>query len=42
LLEDNKSEYLDMEAHGSDGSGGFALKKVFDEMADNPDTGSIN
>ena len=40
--EENKSEYLDMDTHGSDGSGSSALKKIFDEMADNPDTGSIN
>lgn len=40
--EENKLEYLDTPMHGSDGSGGSALKKIFDEMADNPDTGSIN
>lgn len=40
--EENKNEYLDIPMHGSDGSGGAALKKIFDEMADNPDTGSIN
>ena len=40
--EENKNEYLEMEMHGSDGSGGSALKKIFEEMADNPDTGPIN
>ena len=40
--EANKHDYLDMNTHGSDGSGSSALKKIFDEMADNPDTGSIN
>jgi len=40
--EENKSKYLDIPVHGSDGSAGGAMKKIFDEMADNPDTGSIN
>jgi len=40
--EANKNDYLDMDTHGSDGSGSSALKNIFDEMADNPDTGSIN
>ena len=40
--EENKNEYLDIDTHGSDGSGSSALKIIFDEMADNPDTGSIN
>ena len=38
--EQNKQEYLDMEMHGSDNIGG--LKGIYDAMADNPDTGSIN
>jgi hypothetical protein len=33
-------EYLDMESHGANGIGGLA--EIFDSMADNPDTGSIN
>lgn len=40
--EENKREYLDMPMHGADGSGSAAMSKIFDEMADNPDTGSIN
>ena len=40
--ETNKKDYLDMDTHGSDGSGSSALKSIFNEMADNPDTGSIN
>lgn len=38
--EANKREYLDIPVHGSEGTSG--LKKIFDEMADNPNTGSIN
>jgi YHS domain-containing protein len=38
--EHNKREYLNMPIHGSDGMSG--LKKIFDAMADNPNTGSIN
>ncbi len=38
--ERNKQEYLDTEIHGGVQSSG--LKKIFDEMAENPDTGSIN
>jgi hypothetical protein len=38
--EQNKREYLDTPVHGSDGISG--LKKIYDEMADNPNTGSIN
>jgi hypothetical protein len=38
--ESNKLEYLDTTVHGGVNSAG--LKKIFDEMADNPDTGSIN
>jgi len=38
--EANKREYLDTEVHGGVQSSG--LKKIYDEMADNPDTGSIN
>ncbi|MCP4076484.1 MAG: hypothetical protein GY744_09890 [Gammaproteobacteria bacterium] len=40
--EENKAEYLDTPLHGAEGSAGSAMKKIFDEMADNPDTGSIN
>lgn len=38
--ETNKQEYLDIELHGSDSMSG--LKKIYDDMADNPNTGSIN
>ncbi len=38
--EQNKQEYLDTPLHGSDDMSG--LKKIYDEMADNPNTGSIN
>jgi hypothetical protein len=38
--ETNKREYLDIELHGSDNMSG--LKKIYDDMADNPNTGSIN
>ncbi len=38
--EANKSEYLNTEIHGSFNSSG--LTKIFADMADNPDTGSIN
>jgi len=38
--EQNKREYLDIPVHGSDDISG--LRKIYDEMADNPDTGSIN
>lgn len=38
--EENKQEYLNIPVHGSDGTSG--LKKIYDEMADNPNTGSIN
>lgn len=37
---ENRDEYLNMEVHGSVNLPG--LKKIFDEMADNPNTGSIN
>ena len=37
---ENRDEYLDMEVHGSVNLPG--LKKIFDDMADNPNTGSIN
>ena len=36
----NKQEYLDTPLHGSEDISG--LKKIYDDMADNPDTGSIN
>jgi hypothetical protein len=39
--EQNRREYLDMPLHGSDG-GSRALNNIFDDMADNPTTGSIN
>ncbi len=38
--EQNREEYLNMEMHGSGDLSG--LKDIFDAMADNPDTGSIN
>jgi hypothetical protein len=38
--EANKAEYLETETHGSVNSSG--LTRIFSEMADNPDTGSIN
>jgi len=38
--ESNRDEYLGMETHEGVNSAG--LKKIFDEMAENPDTGSIN
>jgi hypothetical protein len=36
----NKQEYLDIPIHGSEDMSG--LKKIYDDMADNPNTGSIN
>ena len=38
--EANKQEYLSIPMHSSDGTSG--LKKIYDDMADNPNTGSIN
>lgn len=38
--EANRQEYLAMEVHGSLNSSG--LKKIFDDIADSPITGSIN
>lgn len=38
--ESNKQEYLDTPTHAGVQSSG--LKKIFDDMADNPNTGSIN
>jgi len=38
--EANKSEYLEITPHAGVKSAG--LKKIYAEMADNPDTGSIN
>jgi hypothetical protein len=38
--EANKIEYLDLTPHAGVKSSG--LKKIYEEMADNPDTGSIN
>ncbi len=38
--EANRQEYLATEVHGGVQSSG--LKRIFNEMADNPDTGSIN
>lgn len=38
--EANREEYLSLETHGGVNSSG--LKHIFDEMAENPDTGSIN
>ncbi|MDR3394438.1 MAG: hypothetical protein P4L70_05495 [Parasulfuritortus sp.] len=38
--EANKAEYLGTEMHG--GVQSAALTRIFSEMAENPDTGSIN
>ena len=38
--EQNKREYLDIPVHGSDDMSG--LKEIYDDMAHNPNTGSIN
>lgn len=38
--EQNRDDYLTMESHGSGDLSG--LKGIFDAMADNPNTGSIN
>ena len=38
--EQNRDDYLAMESHGSGDLSG--LKGIFDAMADNPNTGSIN
>ena len=38
--EQNRREYLEMEVHGSSNSAG--LKKIFDDAADSPITGTIN
>jgi hypothetical protein len=38
--EQNRCEYLEMEVHGSSNSAG--LKKIFDDAADSPITGTIN
>jgi hypothetical protein len=38
--EENKQEYLNTPVHGSDNMSG--LKNIYDDMADNPNTGSIN
>jgi hypothetical protein len=38
--EANKAEYLEVTLHSGVKSSG--LKKIYEEMADNPDTGSIN
>jgi hypothetical protein len=40
LSEENKAEYLAIEMHGSENTAG--LSKIFNDMADNPNTGSIN
>ena len=37
---ENRDEYLAMESHGAGDLSG--LKSIFDAMADNPNTGSIN
>lgn len=37
---ENKQAYLDTPVHGSEDMSG--LKKIYDDMADNPNTGSIN
>ena len=38
--EENRREYLDIPLHSSDGTSG--LNAIYDGMADNPNTGSIN
>ena len=38
--EENKREYLNTPVHGSDDMSG--LNRIYDDMADNPNTGSIN
>ena len=38
--EENKQEYLNTPVHGSDNMPG--LKNIYNDMADNPNTGSIN
>jgi hypothetical protein len=38
--EESKQEYENLEMHGSDNISG--LKSIYDSMAENPDTGSIN
>ncbi len=38
--EGNKREYLALEVHGSNNSAG--LKKIFDDAAESPITGTIN
>jgi len=38
--EQNRREYVEMEVHGSSNSAG--LKKIFDDAADSPITGTIN
>ena len=38
--EENKQEYLNTPVHGSDNMSG--LKNIYDDMANNPNTGSIN
>lgn len=38
--EQNRTDYLNLEMHGGEGTAG--LKAIFDAMAENPDTGSIN
>lgn len=40
--EASRDEYLDLEIHGSDGESGAGMQAIFQAMADNPDTGSIN
>jgi hypothetical protein len=38
--ERNRQEYLEIDQHGAGNTPG--LKKVYDAIADNPDTGTIN
>jgi hypothetical protein len=38
--EANRAEYLGMDTHQGVNTAG--LRKIFDEMGENPDTGSIN
>jgi len=40
--EQNRQAYLDTPLHGSDGGGSSALNGIYDDIADNPITGTIN
>ena len=40
--EQNRQAYLDTPVHGSDGGGTAALNDIYNDIADNPTTGTIN